>query len=148
MSLSEVPSERQITDWFHALARQIQRYGRTLWLVLRSPSSLVGRSMRSQSISRLRAQIAPLPFVVLTVVFASVLETVVASLWMCVSLSSFLGQWDRPSGDGNILSHFAGGGLLGQGDLWTIPSLLASIRSIRVFAPDPSNRRHILLRHG
>ena len=78
MPLPEVTSERQITDWFQALTRQIQRYGRTLWRVLRSPGFLVGRSMRSQSIRRLRAQIAPLPFAVLTVVFASVLKTVVA----------------------------------------------------------------------
>ena len=66
MSLPELPSEKQITKWLQSLWREIGRYVRTVWLSLRSPTSLVRHSMHDRSIRAL-------PFALFTLVFASLL---------------------------------------------------------------------------
>lgn len=74
MNLPELPSEQQIAKWLQGFRPQVLRYGRTLWLALRSPISVVRHSMRIRSARLTKAPIGPLPFVLLTLVCASLLH--------------------------------------------------------------------------
>lgn len=89
MSLPELPSDQKITKWAQNLLRLIRLYARTVWLVLSSPTSLVLHSMHDRSIRETKEQMAPLLFALLTLVFASLLETVVANLTFSVDKPFF-----------------------------------------------------------
>src|SRR5713226_1207666 len=76
VNLPELLSEQQITKWLQSFLRQIGRYVRTVWRILHSPTSLVRQSMHDRSIRETKELIAPLPFALLTLVFATLLGTV------------------------------------------------------------------------
>ena len=75
MNLPELPSEQQISNWLQNFQRQLGRYAHTVWYALRSPTSVVGHSMYNLSKPGRIEPISPLPFVILTLVFASLLGT-------------------------------------------------------------------------
>lgn len=76
MNLPELPSEETITKWVNSLKIQIGRYVRTFWLALRSPTSLVRHTLDDLTKRETKTQISPLPFILLTLIFASLLQDV------------------------------------------------------------------------
>lgn len=76
MELPEIPTEQQITKRLQSFRRQIDRYRGTIWRSLRSPTSLVLSSMRNRPNVVSKTSTAPILFVPLTIVFASLIGTI------------------------------------------------------------------------
>ena len=76
VNLPELPSEQQIAKWLQSCWKQTGRYAGTVWRALCSPTSLVRHWMQDRSVRETKAQVAPFPFIVLTLVFASLLQNV------------------------------------------------------------------------
>jgi len=74
MNLPELLSEQQIRNWLQGAQKQLRRYGRTLWVILRSPTSVVRHWMRIRPARSQRTLISPFPFLLLTLVLASLLQ--------------------------------------------------------------------------
>ena len=81
MGLFELLFEKQIMERLKNLQRQINRYVQTVWLVFRSPLSAVRLSLNNRTTNEYKKQIAPIPFIILSLLLASVIKNLASPLF-------------------------------------------------------------------